>query len=93
MASNQPHTTCDHDVIRNWVESRNGKPSRVVGTGNHEDTGLLRIDFPGYAGTGELEQISWDDFFRKFEDEDLAFVYQENTEHGDTSNFNKIVRR
>jgi hypothetical protein len=68
-------------------------PSRVIGTGNHEDAGLLRIDFPGYGGTGELEEISWDDFFRKFEDEDLTFVYQEKTEDGDTSNFNKIVRR
>lgn len=36
----------DHDEIRNWVESHDGHPARVEGTGDGDgdDGGLLRID-------------------------------------------------
>lgn len=89
--------TTDHDVIRRWTESRGGHPATVRGTGGGADAGLLRIDFPGYGeashGEGALEEIGWDEFFRKFEDSRLAFVYQEQTSDGRLSRFNKLVRR
>jgi len=72
-------TTTDHQTIRSWAEARQGKPSRVKGTGNGDDSGILRIDFPGFGGEGSLEEISWDDFSRKFEESGLALVYQETT--------------
>ncbi len=86
-------TTHDHDEIRNWAEERGGKPSHVKGTGGKNDPGLLRIDFPGYSGEGKLEEISWDDFFEKFDAQELALVYQEKTAEGKKSNFNKLVSR
>lgn len=89
--SNLSKTTQDHDKIRKWAEARGGKPSHVIGTGNSKDVGLLRIDFPGYSGEGKLEPISWDDFFKKFDERGLAFVYQEKTAEGKKSNFNKLV--
>jgi anaerobic selenocysteine-containing dehydrogenase len=61
--------------------------------GKGEDTGILRIDFPGYSGSDSLEEISWDEFFEKFDREKLALVYQETTARGQKSNFNKIVSR
>ena len=61
--------------------------------GKGDDTGILRIDFPGYSGSGSLEEISWDEFFEKFDREKLALVYQETTARGQKSNFNKIVSR
>lgn len=86
-------TTTDHATIRQWVEERGGSPARVKGTGNGGDPGLLRIDFPGYSGEESLEEISWDEFLRAFEDKELAFLYQEKTSSGEESRFNKLVSR
>jgi len=80
-------TTTDHEQIRRWTESHGGHPACVKGTGGKDDTGILRIDFPGYSGEETLQEISWDDFFRKFDDSDLAFLYE------DDSRFNKLVNR
>jgi hypothetical protein len=91
MAGRQSHYTTDHDRIREWVEERGGKPTAVRGT-SRRGTGILRIDFPGYSGAGKLEPISWDDFFDKFDDQNLVFLYQDRTSRGQKSNFNKLVR-
>lgn len=85
--------TTDHDTIRRWAEERSGQPARVRGTGDEDDPGLIRIDFPGYSGEGKLEPITWDEWFRKFEERELALVFQETTAEGETSNFNKLVSR
>src|SRR4051812_4075081 len=74
MAS-QSKTTRDHDEIRTWVEEHDGHPASVRGTGNG-DPGVLRIDFPGGAGEDQLEHVSWDEWFEKFDANDLAFLYQ-----------------
>ena len=86
-------TTTNHDEIRRWAEERGGKPATVKGTGDAERPGILRIDFPGYAGDDELEHIEWGEFFEKFDKEGLAFVYQEETADGRPSRFGKFVRR
>jgi len=85
--------TIDHEQIRQWAEERGGKPTCVRGTGGKGDVGLLRIDFPGYSGEGKLEEIEWDEFFEKFEDQKLALLYQDSTKGGQPSNFNKLVSR
>lgn len=82
------HRTIDHDVIRNWTEERNGHPSHVIDTGGGDDPGVLRIDFPGYSGEGRLESIPWDQWFEKFDQSNLAFLFQDGE-----SRFNKLVRR
>src|SRR5579884_2816561 len=84
-------TTRDHEEIRRWAEERGGKPSHVKSTESGEDIGILRIDFPGYSGEGSLEPIGWDDWFEKFDERNLALLYQEETAEGERSNFNKIV--
>jgi hypothetical protein len=86
-------TTTDHDTIRRWVEERGGRPAAVKGTGNGDDAGILRIDFPGRGDDDSLEEISWDEFFEKFEDSNLAFLYQDTTKDGEESRFSKLVRR
>ena len=91
MSSNR---TTEHAKIRQWAEARNGKPARVQGTGEAEDVGLLRIDFPEEHEEEEgLEEITWDEFFEKFDEKRLAFVYQDKTAAGETSRFNKFVSR
>jgi len=85
--------TIDHEEIRRWVEERGGKPVCVRGTGGDGDTGLLRIDMPGYTGADKLAPISWDEWFGKFEEKNLALLYQDKTKGGRKSNFNKLVER
>ncbi len=85
--------TTDHETIRGWVEERGGRPATVKRTGTGEDPGLLRIDFPGYAGEESLEPVSWEKFFETFEKERLAFLYQDKTAEGELSRFNKLISR
>jgi hypothetical protein len=89
----ESHTTTDHETIREWVEERGGRPARVKGTGDNGDPGLLRIDYPGRGDDDGLEPIDWDAFFKAFEENELAFVYQEETKEGDESRFSKLVSR
>ncbi len=88
--SGQSNTTTDRDTIKEWAETRNGKPSVV--TNNGEETEILRIDFPGYSG-GSLREISWEEWFEIFDKNNLALIYQEETKDGEQSNFNKLVSR
>jgi hypothetical protein len=90
-ASSQPLT--DHEEIRRWAEERGATPSCVIGTGGGGDTGMIRLDFPGYSGEGSLQEISWDEWFQKFDENNLALMVQEKTARGQKSNFNKLVKR
>lgn len=91
--SNLTRVTTDHDQIRQWAEERGGKPACVRGTGGRNDIGMLRLDFPGFSGQGSLQPVDWDTWFRKFDDENLALLYQDKTSRGEKSNFNKLVSR
>lgn len=84
--------TTDRKEIQEWAEARGGKPASVKGTGDRNDVGLLRINFPGGA-EDKLEEISWDEFFEKFEESNLAFLYQEETASGKESRFFKLINR
>jgi hypothetical protein len=91
MASAQPLT--DHDEIRQWAEARGARPACVKGTGAGSDAGMIRLDFPGWSGGDSLQEISWDEWFRAFDENNLALLVQERATDGDTSNFNKLVTR
>jgi hypothetical protein len=93
MAESQTKTTTDHDEIRRWVEEHGGTPASVRGTEKGDAAGVLRLDFPGGAGKDELERISWDDWFDKFDSSGLAFLYQEQKASGEDSTFFKLVNR
>jgi hypothetical protein len=84
-------TTTNHDEIRRWVEERGGRPAAVTETGGDGDAGILRIDF-GDEDEG-LREISWDEFFKTFDESNLAFLYQDETNEGSESRFNKFVSR
>jgi len=92
-AGHGSHALMDHDEIQQWAEERNAVPSCVRGTGDKGDTGMLRLNFPGYSGEESLEEISWDDWFEKFDERGLALLVQETTAEGQKSNFNKLVSR
>ena len=90
-------TTTDHQEIRNWADAHGGKPAVVGSThgttrdGGHgkRGVGIVRIMFPDAPNSdhGALEEISWDEFFKQFEDAKLALLYEED------SLFSKLVGR
>lgn len=86
--------TTDHDQIRRWAEERGGRPA-AVGPTRSGDSEIIRLVFPDAPGhtDGDLEEISWDEWFEQFESNDLALLYQDRTEDGQRSNFNKLVSR
>jgi hypothetical protein len=86
-------TTIDHDEIRAWIEARNGTPATVSSTSDDDEPGILRVLFQEQESGKSLEKISWEDFFEKFEEEKLAFLYQDETKDGRTSRFFKFVQR
>ncbi len=82
--------TTDHDTIKEWAQERNGKAAEVEGTAD-EGVGVLQIEFPGSNGGKKLKRIQWPSFFRKFDQKNLALLYQDRTEKGEVSRFCKIV--
>lgn len=85
--------TTDHDFIRRWASERGAHPAAVKRTETQREAGIIRLDFPGYSGTESLEPISWDEFFQKFDQKELALLYQDTSSDGKPSNFNKLVSR
>jgi hypothetical protein len=80
--------------IRQWAEARGGNPVSVKGTARGRNpAGLLRIDFPGYSGAGRFEAISWDEWYQKFRESNLEFLYQDRAANGQQSRFFKLVCR
>ncbi len=81
--------TRDPAVIRQWAEARNGTPALI--------DGRLQIAFPAPLEPAAIapppvDQLDWDQFFRRFEAEDLEFRFQETNIEGDLSRFNEISR-
>jgi hypothetical protein len=88
----EANVTTDHETIRRWAEARGAHPATVKATKRKDEPGVLRFDFEPQQEEG-LEPISWDEFFDKFDDEKLAFLYQDKTDDGSVSRFHKFVNR
>jgi hypothetical protein len=86
-------TTQDHDTIRKWAEARSAMPAEVASTHRGKRTGILRFAFPKARSHKDenLKEISWDEFFEKFDQNGLELIYQEKTAEGAQSNFNKLI--
>jgi len=80
--------TTHHEVIRQWAEERNGRPATVDGTEHGDHLGVLRFDF-GDA-TDRLREVSWEEWFKTFDDRRLNFIYQETRSDGSQSNFFRL---
>lgn len=81
--------TTDPKTIRRWAETKGGKPAAVRQTHQGEDLGIVRLMFPDRPQSEHdgLVEISWEEFFKQFEENRLALLYD------DESLFNKIVGR
>ena len=70
----QAKVTTDHDEIRKWAEARGGRPAAVRSTQSKDNVGIIRIEFPDApnAKDDDLEEITWDEFFEKFDEFELG---------------------
>ena len=82
-------TTTDHDTIRKWAEKHGGKPAAVKSTHSDDDVGIIRVMFPDAPQSehDNLVEIDWEEFFREFDERELALLYDPN------GRFSKIVGR
>jgi hypothetical protein len=89
---NEKYTT-DHNVIRRWAEHRYGHPACTTSPRSDLDRGGLRIYFEDNEPEVETEQISWPEFFKIFERNNLAFVFKTKMPDGTDSQFYSFVNR
>jgi hypothetical protein len=82
----QTLATREHAVIQHWAAERQAEPATVPGTEHGDHLGVLRFDFPGYGGQ-DLKRVSWEEWFKTFDERQLVFLYQEHKRDGATSNF------
>lgn len=80
--------TTHHEVIKEWAEARGGKPATVEGTEHGDHLGVLRFDFG--PDSDKLRHVSWDEWFKTFDDRGLNFIYQETRTDGSQSNFFRL---
>ena len=93
MSSLESKTTDNHEIIQNWVEERSGQPALADGIIDKGKAGrMLRINFSSNTKEG-LNDISWELFFEIFDENNLAFLYQEENIDGDQAKFYKIINK
>lgn len=78
--------TKDHECIRQWIDERRGEPAvlRMAPHGGNRHS--LRIKFEEEEAD-ELQTISWNEFFKIFDDGGFVFFYDMAKE----SRFNKFI--
>ncbi|MEU4779497.1 hypothetical protein [Micromonospora sp. NPDC023633] len=79
--------TTNHDVIRRWAGERGARPATIAGTEREGRAGVLTFNMPGYRESSRVREISWDEWFRTFDERKLNLIYQEQLRDGRPSNF------
>jgi hypothetical protein len=84
--------TTDHEMIRLWVRERGGAPAMVRRI-DQPDEGALAINFPNDGSDQPIIDISWSDFFERFDDRKLAFVYRVSLPDAEDAHVYQLVDR
>lgn len=71
----------DHETIKKWIIKHKGKPEIIDDPDANGDEIGIRVDFPGpdddrFFDANEIREIPWEEFFKIFEDQQLAFEYE-----------------
>ena len=96
-------TLTDHEAIRDWAAARMGSPAIVDVSAEPGTQPLLRIVFGQQAymdldqperppNAGGYELVEWDEWFRLFDEHQLALVVAEEVP-GSRESFHEIIRR
>jgi hypothetical protein len=93
----------DHEAIRDWAAARSGFPAIVDVSPVGGTQPMLRLVFDQAAyqdqdraerpvNAGGYELVEWDEWFKLFDEHELALVVGEDVP-GRRDNFHEIVRR
>ena len=82
----------DYDEIRGWIEEHNGMPVTLkeASENGEESTDMLHVAFGTLSS--DMEEMGWDEFFERFENENLALEYDDEAEEGETPSFELVDR-
>jgi hypothetical protein len=92
-------TTIDQIKIMQWVTEHNGSPAVIDAPEAKGDKVGLRINFPGFLDERELadfqetKTVSWEEFFKIFEEQKLLFMYDDKTKDSNPVNWYKLGKR
>lgn len=89
--------TTDHQKIKQWAEKHQARPVLIDDPNAGADDPMIRLDFPGSFDNQDIadsktHEIDWDQFFKLFEELNLAFVLSDQ-EITDPSEKFKFVKR
>jgi len=90
-ATGKQYYTTDHFIIQDWAEYRYGHPARIK---NFEDVfyhGGLVVHFEDDEPDLDIEDISWEEFFHIFDDNNMVFMFSRNKPSGNLSYFYRLV--
>lgn len=84
--------TTNHEVIQRWADERKAIPATIEGTEHDDHLGVLRFDFPGgdTPQDSKLRHVSWEEWFKTFDERNLNFMYQVTKADGTPSNFFRL---
>ncbi|MCB1469883.1 MAG: hypothetical protein M9944_14475 [Rhizobiaceae bacterium] len=93
----------DHDAIRDWAAARMGAPAIMDASAEGGTQPVLRIVFDQIAyqdqdraerpqNAGGLELVEWDDWFKLFDELNLALVVARE-QPGRKDSFHELIRR
>ena len=96
-------TLTDHEAIRDWAAARMGAPAIIDVSPQGGTQPMLTIAFDQAAyqdqdrpdrpeNAGGRELVEWDEWFRLFDEHDLALVVAKD-QPGVRDSFHEIVRR
>lgn len=92
--TNDIEQTIDHSRIRKRIESRNGRLVRIENrTTPVEGKGVIQVIFSDTLLEEQYVQVSWEEFFTRFDQAHLAFVYERCGAEDVTNRFYKFVNR
>ncbi len=76
----QGKITTDRETIKQWILAHKGWPAiKLMQTADSIET-VLAIVFPGDKNEDVLRRLSWEEFFQKFDQLKLVFLYEEVTD-------------
>ncbi len=84
----QRRLTTDPERIREWAEARDAVPIRVRDGEGHGHSFARRDEMGEHH-----EEVTWDEFVERFEDDDLVFAYHEEEPTGEGMGFFELVER
>ncbi len=81
MAGSSSKETTNHGEIQRWAEAHGGQPAVIDHPHARADKRGIRIDFPGKRDDAIKDithPVSWDEFFRVFEEQQLLLAYDDD---------------